>query len=61
MKDYRHIKQFADDNNNIESYKNLIRNGMIKVVNGELCLDFRPAKVGNNTYGQVYEFDAKKK
>jgi hypothetical protein len=61
MKDYRHIKQFADDYKNIESYESLIRNGIIKVVNGEQCLELRLAKAGNNIYGQVYEFDAKKK
>ena len=59
--DYRRIRAFTNAHKNIEAYQSLIQSGVLKTVNGEQCLILKPARAGDNTYGQVYEFDAKNK
>lgn len=59
--DYKRIQEFVSEYENIESYESLIREGSLKTINGIEFLVLKPAKAGNNNYGQVYEFDRKKK
>ena len=59
--DYRRIREFTLAHENIEAYQSLVQNGVLKTVNGEQCLILKPARAGDNTYGQVYEFDARNK
>ena len=58
---YEQISQFVTRYENSESYINLVQTGKIKTVNGEEILVLKPKNAESNTYGQIYEFDAKRK
>lgn len=61
FKMYQGISRYVKDLKNIESYQDLVREGNIRTQNGVEFLILKPAKPGGNTFGQVYEFDAKRK
>ena len=61
FKMYQGISSYVEDMKNIESYQDLVREGNIRTENGVEFLILKPAKPGDNTFGRVYEFDAKRK
>jgi len=61
FKMYQGISRYVEDMKNIESYQDLVREGNIRTENGTEFLILKPAKPGDNTFGRVYEFDAKRK
>ena len=58
---YQGISRYVEDMKNIESYQGLVREGNIRTENGVEFLILKQAKTEDNTFGQVYEFDAKRK
>jgi len=58
---YKQISEIVTRYENSESYLNLVQTGKIKTVNGEEILVLKPKGSGENIYGQVYEFDSKRK
>jgi hypothetical protein len=61
FKMYQAVSSYVKDLKNIESYQDLVREGNIRTKNGVEFLILKPAKPGDNTFGRVYEFDAKRK
>ena len=58
---YQGISRYVKDLENIESYQDLVREGNIRTKNGVEFLILKQAKPTGNTFGRVYEFDAKRK
>lgn len=61
FKMYQAVSRYVKDLKNIESYQDLVREGKIRTENGVEFLILKHAKTGDNTFGKVYEFDAKRK
>ena len=61
FKHYKDISDFVTRYENSKSYINMVQTGKIETVNGEEILVLKPKGSGENIYGQVYEFDSKRK
>lgn len=60
FKTYQEISKKVENWQNVESYHNLVREGLIITENGTEFLILKPKKNADDPYGKVYEFDAKR-